>query len=108
MFRIDQHKAAAMIGKVVLAGVSYCDRAGNVVDDRQYFGTVLRINAQEGLVLASGVDGAEIGLPPDLEQYSPAAPGIYTLTSMDRVVTDPDYLATWRVHPPAGNGTAAP
>ncbi|WP_434032021.1 hypothetical protein [[Pseudomonas] boreopolis] len=105
MIEIDQTKASEMTGKVVLAGVSFCAPDGRVLDDQQYFGTVLRINAEEGLVIASGIDGSEINLPPYLEQYSPADPGTYKLKSIDRVVTDPDYISTWRVYPPA-NGDA--
>jgi hypothetical protein len=96
---IDQSKATEMLGKVVLVGVSYCDASGEVVDNQQYFGTVLRINAQEGLVIASGENGEEITLPPMLERYAAAAPGIYNLKS-GHSVENPDYLSTWRVHPP--------
>lgn len=99
MIEIDPGKAGKMIGKLVLAGVSFCDSAGRTIDDRQYFGRVLRINADEGLVIASGVDGEEIHLPPDLDQYTRAEPGDYRLRSMDLTVTDPDYLCTWHVHP---------
>ena len=108
MIEIDQEKAGKMIGKVVLAGVSFCDSDGQVLDDQQFFGTVLRINAQEGLVIASGVDGSEINLPPYLEQYTPADPGTYNLKSVELAVTDPDYISTWRVYPPAHGETGAP
>ena len=107
MIEIDQEKAQHMIGKVVLAGVSFCDADGQVLDNQQFFGTVLRINAQEGLVIASGVDGAEINLPPYLDQYTPAEPGTYALKSMDLVVTDPDYTSMWHVYPPAHGDTGA-
>ncbi|MCF7220412.1 hypothetical protein [Marilutibacter chinensis] len=99
MIGIDPGKAAKMIGKLVLAGVRFCDTAGRTIDDRQYFGRVLRINADEGLVIASGVDGGENHLPPDLDPYTRAEPGDYRLRSMDLTVTDPDYLCTWHVHP---------
>lgn len=107
MIEIDQSKAEEMIGKVVLAGVSLCDPSGNVVDHRQYFGTVLRINAHEGLVIAIGVDGEEIGLPPYLDQYTHADPGVYRLKSIDQVVTNPDYISTWRVYSAASDDTGA-
>ncbi|HWL53178.1 MAG TPA: hypothetical protein VNQ90_12140 [Chthoniobacteraceae bacterium] len=99
MTGIDQEKAAEMLGKVVLAGVSFCNAAGEVIENRQYFGTVLRINEQEGLVIVSGIDGKEVKLPPDLEQYIPASPGTYTLKAIERVVVNPDYVSTWSVHP---------
>ena len=108
MIEIDKEKTEEMIGKLVLVGVSYCDADGQVLDDQQFFGTVLRVNAKDGLVIASGLDGSEVSLPPYLEQYSPADPGTYTLKSIDRVVTNPDYISTWRVYPPTNGGQGAP
>ena len=108
MLEIDQSKAAAMIGKTVLIDISYCDSSGKVTADEQHFGTVLRINAAEGLVISSAIDGNEITLPPYLEQYTPADPGRYNLKSVDYTATDPDYISTWRVHSPATGVSGAP
>ncbi|WP_313255041.1 hypothetical protein [Stenotrophomonas sp.] len=100
---IDQDKAHRMLGRIVLAGITSHDREGNILNQTQVFGRVLRINAQEGVVLANGIDGTEIALPPDLAQYSAAEPGTYTLRSTNTVVHDPDYLSSWDIHPPSGS-----
>lgn len=99
MSGIDEEKAKAMLGKLVLSGVSYYDIEGNVLRHQQFFGTVLRISIEEGLVLADGTDGSEIHLPHSLEHYMAAAPGTYTLKSVNQCVVDPDYISTWHVHP---------
>ncbi len=103
MTDIDAALAATMIGKVVLAGMTYLDADDNALEQRQLAGTVLRINAEEGVVLASVVDGEEICLPPMLDHYQRAAPGDYTLRSIDLTISDPDYLCTWDVHLAPGN-----
>ncbi|MBT2767778.1 hypothetical protein J7J08_09010 [Stenotrophomonas sp. ISL-67] len=103
MTDIDPAKAHAMIGKTVLAGITYLDADGNALEHRQLAGEVLRINAEEGVVLASALDGQDVFLPPTLDHYTPAAPGDYTLRSMGLTISDPDYLCTWDVHLARGN-----
>jgi len=94
---------SAMIGKVVLAGMTYVDADGNALEHRQVAGTVLRVNEQEGVVLASALDGREVFLPLALEHYTRAAPGDYTLRSGEMTITNPDLLCTWDVHLARGN-----
>lgn len=96
-------KARAMIGKTVLAGITYLDADGNALEHRQFAGEVLRISDAEGVVLASAVDGREVFLPPTLDHYTPAAPGDYTLRSKELTITDPDFLCTWDVRLAPGN-----
>lgn len=103
MTDIDLAKARAMIGKTVLAGITYLDADGNALEHRQMAGEVLRINDEEGVVLASAVDGEELFLPPTLHRYAAAAPGDYTLRSIALTITDPDFLCTWDVQLAPGN-----
>lgn len=95
---LDDAKAAQMIGKLVLVGVTRFGGDGQVQGLEQFAGTVLRVSAEEGLVLADGDDGHERYLPPMLDQYLPAAPGEYQLRSSGVTVIDPDYLSTWELH----------
>lgn len=103
MTRIDRDKARAMIGATVLAGITYFDADGNALEHRQFAGEVLRINEEEGVVLASAVDGHEVFLPPALDHCTPAAPGDYTLRSKELTLSNPDYVCTWDVHLARGN-----
>ncbi|WP_407910609.1 hypothetical protein, partial [Lysobacter claricitrinus] len=98
MIAIDEEKAREMTGKVVLVGVSWCNAAGDVLEDKQCFGTVLRVNSKEGLVISSGIDGAELSLPPELDRYLRAEAGEYRLKATGHIVTDPDYTSMWRVY----------
>jgi len=66
---LDDAKAEEMIGKVVLVGVTRYGGDGQVQGLEQYAGTVLRISADEGVVLADEDDGHERYLPPMLDQY---------------------------------------
>lgn len=95
---IDKKKAAEMVGKVVLVGVTYRNAKGEISETREYFGVVDRINADEGLVIIRGDTEEEMSLPPMLEHYQKAKPGTYNLKSCDYAVEDPDYLATWVVN----------
>jgi hypothetical protein len=108
MIAIDETKAGEMIGKVVLVGVSYCNAAGDVLEDKQFFGTVLRINGKEGLVISSGVDGSECAFPPELDRYTPADPGEYRLKTTGQVVVDPDFTSMWHLYPPSAAPSGAP
>lgn len=92
-----------MVGKTVLAGITYLDADGNALEHRQVAGEVLRINEEEGVVLASALDGQEVFLPSTLEHCTRAAPGDYTLRSKELTITDPDYLCAWDVHLVRGN-----
>ena len=95
---LDDAKAEEMIGKVVLVGDTRYGGDGQVQGLEQYAGTVLRISAFEGVVLADENDGHERYLPPMLDQYLPAQPGEYCMRSNGMIVVDPDYLATWDLH----------
>ena len=95
---LDNAKARQMIGKVVLVGITRYGGDGQMRDQQQYSGTVLRISAEEGVVLADENDGHEHYLPPMLDQYRPAEPGEYQLRTGGAIVVDPDYLTTWDLH----------
>lgn len=79
-------------------------RKGGITETREYFSTVNRVNAEEGLVIVRGDTEEEISLPPILEQYQKASLGIYKLKFCNYSVENPDYLATWAVYPPSRGG----
>lgn len=88
---------------MVLVGITRRDRSENVLGLEQYFGIVLRVNLDEGLVISRGDTGEEMSLPPMLERYEEAEKGEYQLKTTGFVVKDPDYLATWTVYPPVSH-----
>ncbi len=95
---LDDAKAEEMIGKVVLVGVTRYGGDGQVQGLEQYAGTVLRISADEGVVLADEDDGHERYLPPMLDQYQRAETGEYRMRNSGMIVVDPDYLTAWDLH----------
>ena len=48
---MDEQLASEMIGKVVLVGVTMLNRNDEVLSKEQYFGTILRINEEDGLII---------------------------------------------------------
>ena len=75
------------------------DNAGNVTEQRQFHGRVIKASTAEGVVLKNE-QGEEMWLPPDYEAFEPADPGEYRLRSTGEIVVNPDYTTTWTVSPP--------
>lgn len=85
-----------MVGKHLLVGVDIEDGGGKVVERRQFHGEVVRVSAEEGIVVQ--VDGSSQvrTLPLSVKVFA-AKPGHYLLFSSGEVVEDPDYVARWPI-----------
>lgn len=68
-----------------------------VISQEQYFGVVKGID-EKGLIIECGVSREERWLPSALEYYEPASKGEYCLRSSGQVVTDPDFIATFKCY----------
>ncbi len=90
-----------IIGKHVLAGMTYLDNDGAVIEREQKHGVVVGAD-DEGVYVRVPESGEEFWLPPDLESFEEAERGEYRLRATGEVVTDPDLLATWTIHPGPG------
>jgi hypothetical protein len=90
---------ADMVGKRLLAGITYLDDAGEVVDRLQFAGTVLAVEPLVAIDRAG--DDEPFTLPPDPDAYDPAGPGECRLHTTGEVVVDPDFLTTWTVQAPS-------
>ena len=84
-----------LIGKVLLAGITYYTHDNVYIDQTQVYGTVTQAN--ETAICIRKKDGTEFSLPPDLSSTKRAKQGEYTLRSTGEIVVDPDFLATWNV-----------
>jgi len=93
---LNEDRARFALGKRVLAGVTTVSPAGEVVERRQFVGTLVAAVAARGLELKLD-DGSHYWLPPDTRALEEAAPGEYRLRSADQVVIDPDYVCAWTV-----------
>jgi hypothetical protein len=81
----------AFVGKRLLVGIRWTAK-GEIVREEQFHGLIIEAD-EEGLVLERADTGPRVVLPPQIQ----AAPqGDYRLRATGEVVSDPDYLATWR------------
>ncbi len=83
----------ALIGKVLLAGITYYTHNNEYIDQKQLYGTV--IEANDSFIRVKQKNRNEFTLPPDLSSIKRARPGEYKLKSTGEVVVNPDFLATW-------------
>jgi hypothetical protein len=90
-----------LIGKHVLAGMTYLDNEENVIEQRQIHGTIISASDEAVWVEVAGSDEPQ-WLPPHLVAYEEADEGEYRLRSTGEVVIDPDFLCTWTIHPGPG------
>ena len=64
-----------VVGKRLLAGLTYVDDSDQIVERHQVDGTILRMNEMDGLVIDQSDGAGEFSLPPDLEALDAAMPG---------------------------------
>lgn len=96
----DSQKARELIGKHCLVGLTYCDKSGKEIEQKQFHGDIIMASEQEGIVLRLRPSGEEFKLPPDLRAFLPAKPGTYTLKNTGETVINPDLLTTWTINKP--------
>jgi hypothetical protein len=87
-------QAWEMQGKLVMVGLSRLDASGNLIEQTQFHGTVVRVNPKEGIVLQLD-DGSERSLLPDFRSFLKALPGEYREHSTGLVVVNPDFLCSY-------------
>lgn len=97
----DPDRAASLLGKHVLIGITHVRADGAVEGQHRHHGVI--VSCDETIVAIEPWGGGElITLPPDLRPFQPAPAGEYRLRSTGEIVVDPDFTASWTVHrPPA-------
>jgi len=95
----DQSLADALIGKVVIIGLTYVDSSDAVVRRVQMHGVIGLASTSEGVRIdLSGARAGEVyWLPPDVSNFEEAQPGVYRLKETDEEIVDPDFLSTWTI-----------
>ena len=86
----------SIVGKTMLAGVSYRTSDGDLSDRQQIFGTISAADS-EGITVTME-NGDEFVFPPDLSAIEKAEPGVYTLNASGAAVENPDLLSVWTVY----------
>ena len=95
----DDVLAQDVLGKVILVGLTYLSVDGKVIEQQQFYGSVLSVHPRKGILLSLGGQraGEQYNLPPDTRSIEIASPGEYRLRATDEVVVDPDYMITFSV-----------
>jgi hypothetical protein len=96
----DDARAETLLGKHVLVGLTYCDHDGEIVEHAQYYGSIVSVDAEDGIAVDPAGAAELFWLPPDLLGFSDAPPGVYRLRASGEVVLHPDLLSTWTITAP--------
>jgi hypothetical protein len=92
--RFDLNRAQALLGKMVLAGITTLSAEGEVLDQIQIVGTVSAFDPSRWIRL-SLPNHKTYDLPPDVRSFEEARPGEYRLRSTGEVIVDPDFVCRW-------------
>lgn len=103
----NEGRAAELLGKHVLVGMTYLDHHGDLEERVQFHGVVVIANRESGIVLELAATGGYFALPPDPTCFLDAAPGEYRLRATGEVVVDPDFTTSWTLRRPAPSETRA-
>jgi hypothetical protein len=95
----DETIAKDAVGKIVLVGLTYLEADGGLIEQQQFFGTVVSADSRKGILLSLGGRraGEPYNLPPDTRAIEIASTGEYRLRGTGEVVTDPDYTAMFSI-----------
>lgn len=99
--RWDRRFASDMIGALVLVRINWCDARGEITDHDTFAGRLVKADPDTGftLILRGARAGESYILPPALEAFRPADPGVY-LMSDGSVIRDPEFVSSWDVMRP--------
>jgi hypothetical protein len=98
--RWDQEEGDALVGQLLLAGVTYLAADGKTVTSKvQCWGRIVSAKPEGIAIRCEGKvwTGETITLPPDLRAYQAARPGEYKLRSTGEAVENPDLTTSWSI-----------
>lgn len=97
----NEDDAQRIVGARVLIGITRLLPDG--ATQEQMHGLITSADRAKGfsVTLAGARDGETYWLPPDLRNFSSAAPGEYRLRSTGETVVNPDFISTWTIEAPA-------
>jgi hypothetical protein len=95
----DETLAKGVVGKVVLVGLTYLEADGRLIEQQQFFGTVVSADSRKGILLSLKGQraGEQYNLPPDTCAIEIASSGEYRLRGTREVVVDPDYTVMFSI-----------
>lgn len=99
----DEKRAAWLVGKVALVGMTRLSADGKtIVAKQQFHGVIEEANREVGIRIGcrSGSDFETIMLPPTTKPFLDAKPGNYTLKSSGDIIKDPHVTVSWTITEP--------
>lgn len=90
-------RLAELVGKRILVGITSLTPDGELIEQRQSVGTIVRATAEDGIEIEQEDGSGILSLPPDPNHVEVASPGHYRLRSTGQVVVDPDVVAMWEI-----------
>ena len=95
----DEILAEDVVGKVVLVGLTYLESEGRLIEQQQFFGTVVSADRRNGILLSlkGHRAGEQYNLPPDTRAIEAASTGEYRLRATGEVVIDPDFTVMFSI-----------
>lgn len=86
---------ASLVGKTIVIGVTGIHEATGKRRTVQAHGTIIEVDPEAWIAIATEPDGAEFLLPPAFAFLSDAKPGSYRARSTGLVIVDPDLTTEW-------------
>lgn len=93
-----------LLHKTCLIGLSYFNTDGELLKQSQLAGTVIAVDAEEGISIELKATAAQDDKPPvfhlpsSLSAWFIAPPGHYRNAEQQLDILNPDYLVTWDIH----------
>ncbi len=92
-----------LLHKTCVIGLSYFDVQGEMVQQTQYAGQVVKVDGELGISIRlrhadATVASADFIIPPHLDAWFKAPPGEYRHAPSGVDMKNPDYLVTWNVY----------
>jgi hypothetical protein len=94
--RRDPH---SLVGKTVLIGITRLDHDDELIEETEKFGRIVSVDPHGGIKVDVG-ERELFTLPPNLEDFNDARPGVYRLRSTGATVEDPDLTTIWTIKEP--------
>lgn len=83
-------KPEAIIGRTVVAGVTFVNSENEVLEVKDFAGQVIEISDEKGIVICNHDTKQAIGLPLNFDAFRPAVKGNYTLKQSGLKIKNPD------------------
>lgn len=83
-------------GKMFLIGLTFIDQEGEIIEQYQTHGTVLRLTV-DGFFKIQREDNSVFQIPYDKDTIKIAKEGEYREKTTGEIIKNPDFIMTWKV-----------